>query len=1034
MSSGRASPFHSSSDCSTAHILQSHSRPSDDGSSHTARSAPTTWDNTSHPPPTATSATTLIASDAFVSPRSAPPTLFSVGAASASPVANTPTTARGPAARRRRATSLSITVAAEPTTPSLSAPNPRSPVAAQSPSWIVDEPLQRSYFISPAVSPVAPRHSSLVDASRGAPVQSPHLSVSQRAASSPLVPTSRGVGSGRLRTQEVGGGTAGNSHALPPLPPPSRLPSAFFSNAGSRCGSGVGTPSSSTPAAIALMPTPPEAPLRSDAGEAAPQPLAAVTAAADERGSWWAAARQFISDRGEQVNAYIEGLVNPGGVAAEARARRSRDQRRPPRVPERSATMSRSVSTSSGHESGYDPTRRTPPAHAPSPASHGTARRRATFEPYNSATPTHRDEADPHGDGSGGDGGFSIPLDLVVIDPTRDPFAWNNPAIEQPVVHMTSRDAINDSFMSAGDGAASDVDGYDGEPNSYVVDLLSALRGYNANPSEPFGHLVAAALASRSRQAPVRGFEVAAAEHHPYLVRLIVDSGTLDETDAEAQRHVQETMEEVVCMGDGELSPAIYEYLTSFFRMPFVRLSHSQYTLLKRSGFEYVKLLYEHQHVLPDEPLLSILVNQSHFMHVLNVVFMVLHLCALVSCTVSTALVLANWMRLDGGNFQSYGFYTLIVFGGGWALYLICLMYTMRNRSDESRYEGPGEDGTYVMVPSPYVAVVPVLPLFDIFCIAAYVRALRQRRMILAHNIVACSRLSGVFYAITFAFPQLVTQAYFNNVETTIDAAWRHRWPYTLVLVVTITQWCLALFGYAWHLFTHDSVDGFGFACFNILKDPHLLERHSAVVHVLHYVMASVLETNVYLATATAIDLPSETCNSYRVVVVTLASVTIAYILVVYLVILSAEAWTVRISFSCVPLMLLQLALLICSERIDLPACADVRQHYFREAFIFGYLSWGAYFALFIAWLMLMLHWCVLCGTQVNLFPRLLWPLARKDPRFTAAKSMDPDGALFHTTSTTTTATTAADTADTASERRRGPTAASGRAAASAVP
>nr|CCM18642.1 hypothetical protein, conserved [Leishmania guyanensis] len=735
----------------------------------------------------------------------------------------------------------------------------------------------------------------------------------------------------------------------------------------------------------------PDGSLRSGTGTAA-QPLAQVTTATNDKNSWWTSVRQLVSNRGEQVNSYLESLVNPGGTAAaaaaaaEARAAyaaRLRENTRPPRVPTRRAVTSRSTSLISGTGVTYDPTRRSLPTRPP-PLSSTYRSRRTLFEPYNN---TLMPPDDP--DSRNSEGPFEVPLDLVVIDPSQDRLLWNNPSTAQPVVKIVNQDAMNDSFMGANDETDSDVDGYDGEPNAYVVDLLSALRGYQSNQSEPFGHLVAAALASRSKEMPVRGFEIAAAEHNPYLVRMILDSGTLDETDVEAQRNVQETMDELFSINQGELSPAIYEYLTSFFRMPFVRLSHKQYTLLKRSGFEYIKLMYDHQHVLPDEPLHSILINQSRAMQIINLIFMVVQLCAIVFSTVAIALVLVSWILANNGSLQSYGFYTLIVFGAGWALNLICIICTVRTRQDESQYEPRNEDGEYLLVPSPYVAVVPVLPLFDIFCLIAYFRALRQKRMILAHNIVACSRVSSIFYAIIFAFPQLITQAYFNNIEVSIDPMWRHRWPYIVLLVAATAQWCVALFGYAWFLLTHDSIDGFGFACFDIGKEPHPLERHSAVAHVLHYVMASLLETNIFLLATASIHLPMRICNSYNIAIVVLSSITIVYILVVYIFIILKEASTVRISFSCVPLLIIQLVLLIFSERIDMAACAALRNLYFRQTFIFGYLSWGAYFLLFLLWLILMIQWCVLWTTEVNFSPRLLWPLVRKDTRFAIPNKKD---------------------------------------------
>lgn len=1001
MSSGTVSPFHSSSDCPTAHVSRVASQTTGDeveGGSHVY--SETTTRPVVSKSATANSLLSVPASDAFVSPRSGPPPRPG-SSAFASPADVTP---RGPNRPRRSGGSeLRIALPAPPRSPSGTRDGRRSPAGASEPhaAWtagplvVLRSPTsagatptdgvprfptrlpgsppsttaaaqraaasrERSQTVPPAFAPAVP-------GAAGAGPLSPQGPPPHRSASSPLVPTSRGFGSERRRTAEP---STPGLRMLPPLPPPARPPSAFFVTSASRSGSVHGGSQHASPAA-------------------APLPLASISTTAEGDGDdgWWAAARRFVSNRGEQVNAYLEEVVNPGGaVAAEAEAQAqavaSRSSSalvvRAPRVRGRTAPTSASPTLSPGHFRGTAPLRpgRTPSL-APTPlAAAAAGQQRAGFEPYSErgTTVMELEESGP----------YRMPLDRIVIDPSHDPFVWHNSTTAAPVVHFAGPDMVGDSFLSAYN-SGSDVDAYNAGPNTYVVDLLSALRGYRSSPTEAFGHLVAAALASRSREVPVRGFEVAAAAHHPYLVRLILDSGTLDVDDAEAQQHVQETLDGLISTENGVLSPAIYEYLNSFLRMPFVRLSHAQYTLLKRSGFEYIKLMYDHQHVLPEEHIHSILIHQSRLMHCVNIAFMLIHLCANTMCTVSFAIVLANWMRIEGGAYQNYGFYTLIVFGGGWALNLIFTMCAVRSHEDERRYEPRDVDRERLSMPSPYVAVVPVLPLFDIMCVIAYIRALQRKRMILSHNILTCSRLSGIFHAMMYAFPQLITQTYFNNIEVEIKAPLRHRWSYTMLLVTTVTQWSVALLRYAWSMFTHDSIDGFGFACFNQGKAPHPLERHNGVAHVLHYVMASVMETNVYLLSATAIQLPVETCGSYIGTVLIISSVCIAYSLILYLALISTDGMSVRISFSCAPLVFAQVALLVCSERIGVTKCAPYRNLIFHSSFIFGYLSWGAYFSVFLLWLVLLLQWCLLCTTEMNTFPRLMWPWARRDPQFVAA-------------------------------------------------
>lgn len=1061
MSSNRVSSFRSSSDCSTAHILQRDlDSPELDSRLYSATltrpSASAVYNE---------SGMASLDSAAFASPLSRLPT-----GVSATPTPS-PGTARG--ARRLggvQSPGISVVAPVTPVSPSLSS----NSGAASSVNMTL--PPQRKTQISP--SNTKPQDADVVDtkpptppsartthkkhgllgllhihgdssrnaASASAPAHSHHAlsqqssaattaatafgasaslptlratvaSPPRRAVSSPMVvPATRGSGSDWLRRPcgDDGDSTAAGDNAArttraPSRLPPLRPPSNYFATGSNTSGSSPGSRRNSGSHAAS-----PTSRVGGGGGQGGltsyntalrsplPHNLASVRETDAENSGWWAATRRYAASKADLVNVYLEKLINPGAVnlatvhahtaAAQARTRRASQLLQPLPGSAWNSTSgggqhSRTASASSGFDGAFDVERRAPPPRPPISPSRsgvaGNAAHRFPLESFSSATQQ-----------DGGANNGDVPLDVVVIDPAREPFVWNDPVIPVPEVHVETRDEANDVYNNVGDVSGSDDEGGEGEPNNYVVDLLSALRGYLTSPTEPFGHLVAAALASRSAENPVHGFEVAAAEHNPFLVRMIVDSGTLEVQDEEAQRNVQDTVDELIPATEGELSPGIYEYLSSFFKMPFVRLSHGQYSLLKRSGYEYIKLMYDHQHVLPDEPFHSILVNESRVMHVVNIVFMIIELCSIIFCTVTVALVLAMWMKMDNNNLQSYGFYTLIVYGGGWALYLIFIIYATRSRQDEQRYEPQERDSDRLLLPSPYVAVVPVIPLFDILCVLKYFMAVRKKRMILGHNIVASSRLSGAFYAVWFAFPQLIAQSYFNNIELSIEAQYRHRWAYTMLIVAVIIEWSVAILGYISFLFTHDSIDGFGFACFNMGRVPHLLERHNAAAHTLHFLTAFVLETNVYLVTANGIIRPVQPpCDSYWNVVLALSAFSVFYIIVVYFAITLTDASAVRISFTSIALVAIQIALCVCSERLQRSLCEMFRHYYFRGTFVFGYLSWGAYFAAFIVWLIMMLQWYILGCHKLNLFPRVLCPYARRDGRFTLSKKSEQSSA-----------------------------------------
>ncbi|KPI89496.1 hypothetical protein ABL78_1372 [Leptomonas seymouri] len=1020
MSVAYASSFHSSSECSTTHISR-HNLDADelDTISHSTTSA-----RVRASVPSDETRMTPLDSDAFASPTTRPPTGV---LASITP---TPTTARG--GRRLnnlRPPNISVILPSSPSNSSTSKrgssvgaalprqhgaqPSPHGLTPANNPGTVHHQNIGSNQSASKYRSLLSGRHVAVTPVkvttamapsagtSAGAPHAAPHSAVASapaaailspwgRAASLPTVPTTRGSGSGWMQQSSKGAATAttgDTARSLPPLPP-LRPPSSYFiagSKSGSRHASrrnGSSGAASNTSQGWRQTPQ--------SSIEAVPQSQTPVTVKVEDPdgdSGWWAAARRYVAGKGDQASMYLERLVNPGAAGAatrntrraavEARSRRaSQSFQALPRDPSHdnineSGRASRAASVSSGLDGAFNADRRTPSSHLPvSPVRSGA--NRSPYEPFS--------RAPPQDSGVNNDG---MPLDVILIDRAHETLAWNNPSVQAPEVRVVSRDAVNDSFNNVGDVSGSDADGVEMEPDTYVVDLLSALRGYLSHPTEPFGHLVAAALASRSAEAPVRGFEIAAAEHNPFLVRMIVDSGTLEVQDEEAQRNVQDTVDELIPAEEGGLSPGIYEYLSSFFKMPFVRLSHKQYALLKRSGFEYIKLMFDHQHVLPDEPFHSILINESYAMHIFNFVFMVVQLLSIIFCTVTIAVVLTVWMKLDNNKLQSYGFYTLIVFGGGWALYLIFIIYAVHSRQEEQRYEPQAKGSDRLAMPSPYVAVVPVIPLFDIMCLLTYGMAVKKKRMILGHNIVASSRLSGAFYAVWFAFPQLITQSYFNNIELSIDAQYRHHWAYTMLIVAVIAQWGIALFGYVGFLFMHDSIDGFGFSCFNKVGVQHQLERYSAAAHTLHYLTAYLLETNVYLIAANTINRPiSAPCDSYWNVVLALSAFSVFYMLLIFLVIILTDVSAVRISFTSIALLAVQVALCVCSERLQQAECGVYRHSFFRGAFVFGYLSWGAYFFEFLLWLAMMLQCCILCNHKQSLSLQAWCPCGFRDECF----------------------------------------------------
>lgn len=155
--------------------------------------------------------------------------------------------------------------------------------------------------------------------------------------------------------------------------------------------------------------------------------------------------------------------------------------------------------------------------------------------------------------------------------------------------------------------------------------------------------------------------------------------------------------------------PALYEYLVDFLPINYIRLTHKQSAQLKSNGFEYIKLMYDNKHVLSSGNANSIFFNYSLAVLSTNFIVALIDLAAIVLCTIVIALSVAKWMdpRIND-NQQSYGFYTLLVFGCGYAARLIIILFIVNRKPNEFVYERVNN----LALPSPYLYAVPVLPLF----------------------------------------------------------------------------------------------------------------------------------------------------------------------------------------------------------------------------------------------------------------------------------------------------------------------------------
>lgn len=552
---------------------------------------------------------------------------------------------------------------------------------------------------------------------------------------------------------------------------------------------------------------------------------------------------------------------------------------------------------------------------------------------------------------------LAIASHRIVVDATdNEPFS-----LQPPLVHLVQAVTEEEQLLEE----AIDVDD---EPTTIEVDLMSALQGYIQEPSECYGHLVAAALNTRSIERPVTGVELSCANRNPFLVRLVVNSDSLDLEDPVSQQEVQATVDQLIAHHRRRITPALYEYLLCFLKVPSVRLTQEQYVILKTSGFEYIALMYGNQHVLPKDNYLS--VNYSRPMHILGIIEMILGFVSIVACTVAIWIVFAYWVRdsEDPNGERSNGFYTFIVFGCGYAVNLIAMIFFLRLKQDELVFEDVGS----LRLPSPFVNVFPAIPVFDALCLITYIRSLRLGKMAFSNNVLASSRLSCICFAMFFAVPQLITQAYLNH-DADISVTRRgFHWSNQMLKGCVFTQWAIALVRFVWMMLVYDSTNGLGFACFCIKHARVSVEHHSGVPHVLLYVMMYVLESNVYLIILTSSTVEKFTgCEYVPVMVFITCGITAFLCLVTYGLAWFSSLPVLLISFTCVPIVALQVVIFVLSYSKS-PCAATVEELIAAKDFLFVYVMWITFLAAFLLWLGFIVLWRLWSCPGVQL-PYMLW-------------------------------------------------------------
>ncbi|ORC91537.1 uncharacterized protein TM35_000051330 [Trypanosoma theileri] len=531
---------------------------------------------------------------------------------------------------------------------------------------------------------------------------------------------------------------------------------------------------------------------------------------------------------------------------------------------------------------------------------------------------------EPHGTDSNntnnaGDGrNGTLSLQLVCMNGTNP--TYSNPAL----LTNFDEDAFNGDPSADPNNEKEDYveeeeeeEEEDLEPLRVEIDLPSTLRAYRKNPNECFGHLVGAALSSRSPEDPVTGVELREARRNPYLVRMVIDSNLLDLNDELVHSEVQRCVDSLIPPEVQRVPQGVYEYLPSLFKLPFVRLNSKQYEVLKDSGFEFVTLLCEYPHILPPGRFNSIRLNYVNRSWYIDLFLMLVNIFTEIFCITSIVLVTVHYMMVDGGEYQSYGYYTVTMYGVGYAANLIGMIFLMRGKERDTVY-GKMLCG----FPSPHLHVVPVVPLYNIVSFITYLRYRMAKRrgghIAVIHDILIAQILSSLCFALCLAMPQFIFQRYINAADVYIPVRIGHNYSFVLLYIAVISTCFIVLLRMLRVFLTYDSINCFGFACFGFHGD-RIIERHSAILRMVYLCCLFVFELNVFFLVLGSMGVSD--CAGKAVVTIVISGISTFLLVLVFGFLLLWHETVFRIMWSLIPLTLLQIALLAYKSTVSAGTC-----------------------------------------------------------------------------------------------------------------
>ncbi|EPY35343.1 hypothetical protein AGDE_07441 [Angomonas deanei] len=297
---------------------------------------------------------------------------------------------------------------------------------------------------------------------------------------------------------------------------------------------------------------------------------------------------------------------------------------------------------------------------------------------------------------------------------------------------------------------------YDNNGN-IQIDLRETILQYQRTPADFYINIIMATL--KCNTTIIDSYCFSAAAGNPLLIKTLLDSGYVDETDETVQRIIQEEIDKVVvgCPYDGDaLTSDQSDYLACLFRVKSARVTEAQMTLLVHSGFDFISMLSEYSYLTDNleappvvaSALFNLVVTINFITGWVSLFFDLLFIASLI-------WVIVYWFSYPEKS--NNGYWSIMVYVGGYVASFVLTMLT-----DETKIKHYND--ILYKYPNNNVKIVPVIPLYEfllVFLAARYeLRKDKRKYFVVRYDLrngIAIQQIcQGVFYSI----PQVIVQSF----------------------------------------------------------------------------------------------------------------------------------------------------------------------------------------------------------------------------------------------------------------------------------